>query len=130
LISPKPSGDTTYCSGLAFEACIIPFNNYNATYGHQFIGNIYSASQMEIFRRRWYGTEGLSGGAERLAGDAIPEWGVGVRITDFEEAQEGDFVQLWRHSGSGHNPLFVSWRRNTSGGIRGVNYWGSQNSSN
>jgi hypothetical protein len=61
---------------------------------------------------------------------ALPEWGAGREITDFEEAQEGDFVQLWRWSGSGHNPVFVNWVRNTSGQITGVRYWGSQSSTN
>ena len=55
---------------------------------------------------------------------------MGREITDFEEAQEGDFVQLWRHSTSGHNPLFVNWIRNSSNVITGVRYWGSQGSTN
>ncbi len=129
LICPKPSGNTTYCSGLAFEACIIPFNAYNAIYGHQYIGNITNYTQMENFRKIWYGVT-IPGAELKLAADAIPMWGAGREITDFEEAQEGDFIQLWRHSGSGHNPMFVSWRRNSSGTITGVNYWGSQGSSN
>lgn len=127
LIAPKPSGDTTYCSGLAFETAVIPFNQYNATYGHSSIGNILTSGNMSAFRIRWYGA---SSPAEKLAAQAIPEWGVGVEITDWEEAQEGDFVQLWRHSSSGHNPLFVSWRRNSSGTITGCNYWGSQPGTN
>jgi hypothetical protein len=126
MIAPKPSGNTTYCSGLAFEACVIPFNAYNAAYGHAFIGSIQSASQMSSFRQRWYGVTD----AEKLAARAIPEWQAGVEITDFEEAQEGDYVQLWRHSGSGHNPLFVNWLRNASNQITGVRYWGSQGSTN
>ena len=33
LIAPKPAGNTTYCSGLAFETFVVPSNAYNATYG-------------------------------------------------------------------------------------------------
>lgn len=126
LICPKPSGNTTYCSGLAFEACLIPYNAYNAQNGHANIGGL-TAAQMGDFRRVWYGVTD----AEKLAARAIPEYGLGVEITDFEEAQEGDFVQLWRHSGSGHNPVFVNWVRSaTTNQITGVRYWGSQGSTN
>lgn len=125
LICPKPSGNTTYCSGLAFETAILPFNAYNLQYGHARIGNM-TAAQMESFRRVWYGVTD----AEKLAARAVPEYGIGLEITDFEEAQEGDFVQFWRHSGSGHNPVFVNWIRNSSNQITGVRYWGSQGSSN
>jgi len=126
LIAPKPAGNTTYCSGLAFEAFVLPANAYNATYGNTRIGNIATASQMETFRKLWYGVTD----SEKLAARAIPEWGAGREITDFEEAQEGDFVQLWRWSGSGHNPLFVNWVRNGSAQITGVRYWATQNSTN
>lgn len=126
LICPKPTANTCYCSGLAFEAAIIPFNAYNTTYGHARIGNIASAANMRTFRTIWYGVTD----SEKLAARAIPEWGAGREITDFEEAQEGDFVQLWRMSGSGHNPVFVNWVRGSSGDITGVRYWGTQTSSN
>jgi hypothetical protein len=126
VICPKPSGNTTYCSGLAFETAIVPYNAYNTTYGHPRIGNMTTASQMESFRKVWYGVTD----AEKLAARAIPEYGIGVEITDFEEAQEGDFVQLWRHSGSGHNPLFVNWVRDGNNTITGVRYWGTQSSTN
>jgi hypothetical protein len=68
--------------------------------------------------------------AEKLAVRAIPQYGAGVEITDFEEAQEGDIVQFWRHSGSGHNPVFVNWVRNASNQITGVRYWATQTSTN
>jgi hypothetical protein len=123
LICPKPAGNTTYCSGLAFEAWLVPYNAYNAQNGHANIGGL-SVTQMQDFRRVWYGVTD----AEKLAARAIPEYGLGVEITNFEEAQEGDFVQLWRHSTSGHNPVFVNWIRNASNVITGVRYWGSQGS--
>lgn len=126
LICPKPAGNTTYCSGLAFEAFVVAWNNYNTTYGHPTIGNITTATQMEAFRKRWYGVTD----SEKLAARAIPEYSLGVEITNFEEAQKGDALQFWRHSGSGHNPVFVNWVRNSQGTITGVRYWGSQGSTN
>ncbi|CAN5279954.1 hypothetical protein BH09SUM1_BH09SUM1_30300 [soil metagenome] len=123
-ICPKPSGNTTYCSGLAFDCFLSAYNNYNTTYGHTTINNL-TSTQMESFRKIWYGVTD----AEKLAPLAISSYGVGVEITDWEEAQDGDACQLWRWSTSGHNPTFISWRR-TQGVITGVNYWGSQGSTN
>lgn len=133
IICPVYPGSpvTTYCSGVAFETAVLALNSYNAAHGHARIGNILTAANMRSFRLRWYGVSD----AEKLAARAIPEWGAGREITDFEEAQEGDFIQLWRQpnssgSVSGHNPLFVNWVRNASNVITGVKYWGSQGSSN
>lgn len=124
----RTDGDNTcYCSGLSFECFVLPWNAYNAQYGHGQIGNIPNGTTMEAFRRVWYGNFPET---EKLAARAIPEWGAGVEITDWEEAQEGDFVQLWRNSGSGHNPIFVNWIRNSSNEITGVRYWGTQGSTN
>lgn len=126
LICPKPAGDTTYCSGLAFEAFVLGYKDYNAAMGHpETIGTL-TVAGMKNFRLVWYGVTD----AEKLAARAIPEYGLGVEITDFEEAQKGDALQFWRHSGSGHNPVFMNWLRNTQGDITGVRYWGSQGSTN
>lgn len=127
VIAPSSNDNTCYCSGLAFELFVLTWNDYNAQYGHSQIGDIPNASTMQAFRRVWYGNFPET---EKLATRAIPEWGAGVEITDWEEAQEGDFVQLWRHSGSGHNPVFVNWVRNSQNQITGVNYWGTQGSTN
>jgi len=126
LICPKPSGNTTYCSGLAFEAFLLPYNTYNTTYGHTRIGNITSSSQMETYRKLWYGVTD----AEKLSVRAITDYSLGREITDWEEAQDGDFCQFWRTSGSGHNPVFQKWIRNGAGQITGFTYWGSQGSTN
>ena len=125
LICPKPSGDTTYCSGLAFETFVLGWEDYNTEYGHPDIWGM-SASDMQDFRLVWYGVTD----AEKLAARAIPEYGLGIEITDWEELQPGDSIQFWRNSGSGHNPIFIDWVRNASGEITGVYYWGSQSSTN
>ncbi len=134
IICPVYAGNpgdpiTTYCSGVAFETAVLALNTYNATYGHPRIGNIQTAANMRSFRLRWYGVTD----ADKLAARAIPEWGAGREITDFEEAQDGDFIQLWRQPyganlPSGHNPLFVNWVRDSSSQITGARYWGSQGS--
>lgn len=125
-VCPDYPGNTTYCSGVAFEVFILGWNEYNATYGHSGIGTI-TAGTVNSFRQYWYGT---TSGAEKLAAEAIPRFNAGIEITDLEEIQKGDSIQLWRTGGSGHNPVFINWVRNSSDEIIGVRYWGSQSSSN
>ncbi len=129
LIAPKPTGDTTYCSGIAFEVGFLAAQQYNASYGSTSIGGL-SASDMRRFRQVWYGTLAYPDPELKLAALAIPQEGLGLEITDFEKVQKGDFCQLWRHSGSGHNPIFINWIRNNSDEITGLRYWGSQSSTN
>lgn len=124
-VCPVYPGNTTYCSGVAFEVFILGWNDYNAAYGHSGIGTITSAN-VNAFRQLWYGITD----AEKLAARAIPQYNAGIEITDFEEFQKGDAIQLWRTGGSGHNPIFMNWVRNPSNEIIGVRYWGSQSSSN
>lgn len=125
LVCPVYPGNTTYCSGVAFEAFILGWEDYNTAYGHASITGL-TFNNVEAFRRVWYGVTD----AEKLAARAIPEYGIGLEILDFEEFQKGDAIQLWRTTGSGHNPIFVNWVRNGAGDIIGVRYWGSQGSSN
>ncbi len=37
-------------------------------------------------------------------------------------------MQFWRHSGSGHNVVFVDWEVDTSDNIIGFRYWSTQGS--
>ncbi len=130
LIAPKPGNNTTYCSGAAFEVGVFGYQDYNNLYGNTIIGTM-TASQMHSFRRVWYGT--LSDDPDphlKLAALAIPKFGIGREITDWNEVQQGDFLQFWRTGGSGHNPIFVSWVQSSSGTKIGIRYWGSQGSSN
>jgi hypothetical protein len=59
------------------------------------------------------------------AAEALPALGLGRRITSLEDAQPGDFVQVW--SGSwGHSMIFLGWIRDDRGAITGLRYWSSQ----
>lgn len=127
LIAPKPTGNTTYCSGLAFDQFVTAYNNYNTAWGHSKIGTM-TVTDMRNFRVIWYGAGTTD--TERLSTLAVPQYNLGVQITDWEEAQEGDACQLWRWSTSGHNPVFIAWVRDNTGKITGVRYWGSQGSTN
>lgn len=123
LIARTNAERSTYCCGLTFEVFLVACNHYNTRQGHARIGSM-DAAAMEKFRRLWYG----STDADKLAVRAITDYSLGIEITDREQAQEGDFVQFWRHSGSGHSVVFIRWVRNTAGAITGVRYWSTQTS--
>ena len=53
---------------------------------------------------------------------------MGERVTDWADIRPGDVLQFWRHSGSGHNNLFVEWVYDGDGEIAGVTYWSTQSS--
>jgi hypothetical protein len=50
-----------------------------------------------------------------------------VRITKLADARAGDFVQIWRHRGTGHSVIFIDWVRK-GGRIQGLRYWSTQKS--
>ena len=60
--------------------------------------------------------------------DAMENYGIGERVTDWDAVQPGDIVQFWRHSGSGHNAIFIDWERNSSRAIIGLTYCSTQGS--
>jgi len=123
LIAPTTPDHTTYCCGITFETFLLASENYNATYGHSQIGTM-SASDMRSFRRLWYGVTD----DDELCARAIRDYAIGEEINDWEEIQDGDFVQFWRHSGSGHSVIFQKWVRDAEDAITGFQYWSSQRS--
>jgi hypothetical protein len=69
----------------------------------------------------WYGAPV---GDKTLVVLAVENLGIGKAVP-FEDAQEGDFVQLWREGGSGHSVIFLKWIE--EGGKRvGFRYRSSQ----
>lgn len=63
-------------------------------------------------------------------GEALMTFGMGTMVTDWNQAQFGDFVQIWRWNGSGHSMVFVDWIKNSTGTITGLKYWSSQKKTN
>ncbi len=59
-------------------------------------------------------------------GDALVAAGMGRVISNPKEVLPGDFVQLWRHSKSGHSVIFVGWAYDMSGRPVGMHYWSTQ----
>src|SRR5208283_4408476 len=63
-------------------------------------------------------------------GEALTTYGMGTMVTDWNQAQFGDFVQIWRWNGSGHSMIFVDWVKDSTGTITGLKYWSSQKKTN
>lgn len=64
-----------------------------------------SVDDAKRFLKDWYGAPG---GDKTLVVLAVENLGVGEAVS-FEDAQPGDFVQLWRAGGSGHSVIFLKW---------------------
>jgi hypothetical protein len=74
-------------------------------------------ADLDAFRLRWWGKS-----SKDTIVDALETYGVGKRITALTDAKPGDFIQIWRHNGSGHCAVFSGWLVE-HGKITGVRYW-------
>jgi hypothetical protein len=112
----------SYCCGLTFEVYV---NALLAAGGGPVEG--LSAETLHELRLRFFGDSKVARERRRLSQFGLESLGLGKSITDLEKAQAGDFVQFWRHSGSGHSAIFVNWVWK-KGEIVGLTYWSTQSS--
>ncbi|MCB9882387.1 MAG: hypothetical protein H6834_11405 [Planctomycetes bacterium] len=113
-----------YCSGITFEVFLRAYERWCQKQKQDFvIADLKSVEDLEKLRRLWFGTDGN----RRTLVRALVDMKLGVEITSLEKAKPGDFVQLWRHSGSGHSVVFIDWERKGKE-ITGIKYWSSQKS--
>ncbi len=109
---------TTYCCGYTFMVAMRACDE---------LGLLEQATPADVRRMQtmWYGSTPAS--AETQMALAMSTLGIGGPVTH-DQAIPGDFVQLWRHSGSGHSTIFLGWARDESGAIKGLRYRSSQGS--
>jgi hypothetical protein len=112
-----------YCVGLTWEVYMRAWAEVDQSTGGDGTINGMSVSDLYTFRTDWFVRE-LDGPGPS---EAMENYGVGEEITDFAKLLPGDFLQFWRHSGSGHNVIFVDWLVQ-GGEIVGVEYWSTQSS--
>ncbi len=112
-----------YCVGLTWEVYMRAWEEVDRTTGGDGTINGISVDDLYTFRVDWFVRE-LDGAGPS---DAMENYGVGEEITDPAKLLPGDFLQFWRHSGSGHNVVFVDWVKQ-GGEIVGVEYWSTQGS--
>ena len=110
-----------YCCGLTFEVFLQAWERWCKAQRRPYRILDMKARDVLAFKSDWFGS---NGDRSTLHG-ALTKRGLGVRITDWKKARAGDFVQLWRHSGSGHSVVFQRWKR-AGGKIAGITYWSTQ----
>jgi hypothetical protein len=107
----------THCSGFTFAVAM----RVAATRG-LLAGK--SVEQVQRFQREWYGATPES--REKQCVVAAQTLGVGGEVK-LADARPGDFVQLWRASGTGHSVVLVRLLRH-DGKLVGIEYRSSQGS--
>jgi hypothetical protein len=85
-----------------------------------------TADELRRFQKQWYGSTEES--AERQCALAVEELGVGREVKRLEDAEPGDFVQLWRTNKSGHSVVLLELVRDDEGRVIGLTYRSSQKS--
>lgn len=119
LTSGDPQG-RCYCCGLTFEVWVRALERALGRPEHPEL----SPETLHEARLGFFG-DSKSGERRKLVAAALPALGLGKAIERREDARAGDFVQLWRHDGSGHQAVFVNWVWR-KGEVAGLTYWSTQ----
>jgi hypothetical protein len=85
-----------------------------------------TAADMRYFIHLWFVQSTWGDGP----GIALRQFGLGENIVQFKDVKKGDYVQLWRTTGSGHSVIFIDWTTNAAGDTTGLRYWSTQGSTN
>ena len=112
----------TFCCGLTLEVFVVAYKQWLAAHGGE-DGSKVSPADFARFKRLWFVLEANGPGPSA----ALEAYGLGRTISQ-AEALPGDFVQLWRRSGSGHSVVFLGWAHNDAGEVIGFRYWSTQQS--
>ena len=107
----------TFCCGLTLEVF------YKLLSGNAQMAQLLQGHE-DNFKKDWFCRNIDSPGPA----EALENAKLGKRITNFDDAMPGDFVQIWRTSKSGHSVIFINWIYDTKGERIGVQYWSTQKS--
>lgn len=122
LFKGDPKG-RCFCCGLTFEVFMQAFEAWCKQVKRPYKLKTYDSAEVKKLKYEWFG----SNGDRSTINGAVTKRGLGVRITDWKQAKAGDFIQLWRHSGSGHSVVFLEWKKKGKQ-IVGLTYWSTQRS--
>jgi hypothetical protein len=114
----------SFCVGLTFEVFLRAAQQEAADPSGAGRVNDIPFDDLYDFRDEWFVRELLGAGPA----DAAEIYGIGAAVTDPDAIAPGDFIQWWRHNGSGHNAVFLDWERDGDGEIIGFTYWSTQSS--
>lgn len=109
-------GEMTYCCGFTFTVVMRAAADRGLLKDKK-------PQQVREFQKSWYGATEPS--KEKQCQFAMTTLGVGKAVS-FDDAQPGDFVQLWREK-SGHSVMFLGWVEEDGKKV-GLRYRSSQGS--
>lgn len=118
LVAPADPEGRCYCVGYSWEVYMAAWEQADALEGGDGTLIGMTLDDLHEFRVDWYVRDLWGDGV----GVALTGWGLGERVTDWEDLQPGDLLQFWRYSGSGHNAIFLDHVRDEQGRIRGIEY--------
>lgn len=120
IVAKSEEKKRTYCCGITWEVFLSACERFAKLNGK----DDYTLDNLQAWGVRkmksdWFVATGKRGGAL----DALVSRGLGEKV-EFENAQAGDFLQLWRPNGSGHSTIFL--------GMEGdkIKYWSTQPKTN
>lgn len=111
LIMEGEEAKRTYCCGLTFEVFLKVAIKAGIDLG--------TPKDVSKLKADWF----VATGKRRGPVDALVPRGLGT-IIKLEDAQPGDFMQLWRMSGSGHSVIYLAHD------LQSITYWSTQPSTN
>jgi len=114
----------SYCVGITFEVFMRAFEELDEDYGLDGDLNGVSFDELYDLRTDWYVRDLYGTGIV----EAMDNYGIGHRVSSWDDVRSGDIIQFWRHSGSGHNAIFIDWETDGGGDIVGFTYWSTQGS--
>ena len=128
LLKAHPSGNqSNNCVGITFEVFFRAMKDWNQRQGYA--GDTIKGlnyEQFYDFMLKWY----VAGPkTENNLVIALEKYKLGKRLTNFEEARPGDFIDFSRENQTGHTVVLIDWVR-VNGKIVGLRYWSSQGSTN
>jgi hypothetical protein len=120
VMKGEPQG-RSFCCGFTLEIFYKALNTYMKEHNLTKVGS-FSPKNAEDFKSLWFVREKNGDGP----GEAMLKYGCGIRIPDFNSAKRGDFVQLWRYSGSGHSVILWDVIKDENGNIKEIKYFSTQ----
>ncbi len=124
LVASGDPSNQSYCVGLTFEVFMKAWVTIDTEWDGDGTINGMTVDDLYEFRLDWYVRDLFGAGPS----DGVETYGIGELVTDWNDVQEGDFIQFWRNSGSGHNAIFIDWEWDMDGNTIGFLYWSTQNS--
>ncbi len=116
IVGKSEAEKRTYCCGLTFEIWFLVMGMREPTMKWQ---NWLLALDILKIKRDWF----VASGGRKGPVDALVKRGLGTEVL-LKNAKAGQFLQLWRTSGSGHSVIFLSQDAHS------ITYWSTQPSTN